>query len=850
MFSMDARPFGELLVTLRKQHGFTQFTLAAKLDVHRNTVSKWERGVCLPESKTLVLELAHQLRLDMYNTQRLLEASLTALSPYWHVPYPRNPFFTGRDAILHHLHEMLGYEQTAVLSQAYALSGLGGIGKTQIAIEYTYRYAHDYAAILWVGAENRESILSSFTAFADLLRLPERQDHDQDRVIAAVKLWLTSHREWLLIFDNVEDIGLLKTVLPTARCGAILLTTRQQEVGITAPTLILDTMTPEEGLQLLLSRVNRGKPIASPNALSPEETQAAREIVGIMDGLPLALDQAGAYIAETQCSLSDFLHLFRTSHLRLLEERNAHTDHPLSVSRTFALAFEQIHRSNASAADFLTVCAFLASEAIPEAFFIEGAMHLGPVMELLASDPFQFNAVVKALLMYSFLQRNAATRTVTIHRLVQAVLKGSLSEADQRTWAARVIRAMAHLFPPEKTHADYWQACERLLPHALACITLSDQWNDVPEHVILMSSVATYLSNRARFVEAKPLFQRALRIWEQALGLEHPLVADALHGLATLYRQQGKYAQAEPLFQRALVIREQISSPEVGSSLNNLAILYSQQGKYEQAEPLFQRAVYTWEQALGPEHPKVVYSLTNLAALYKEQGKYEQAEPLFQRALRIWEQALGPEHPQVSFPLSNLAELYFEQGKYEQVEQLFQRVLDIREQALGPEHPQVAFPLKGLAELYREQGKYKEAEALYQRTLQIREQALGTEHPLVAEPLIGLAALSCERGQYEQAEILYQRALALRQQHLGPQHPDVAQSLHHLAHFHQVQQQTAEALSLYQQALALYEGTLGPRHPKTRATHTAYTHLLRDLGRMDEAAALEDQVAEDETRSF
>jgi len=148
MIDSDVRAFGELLRSLRLQKNLNQHQLAAKLGVHRNTISKWERSICLPESKTIVLELARQLRLDSHDTQRLLEASLTAFLPYWLMPFSRNPFFTGREKLLHYLHEVLGREQTSNLSQCYALSGLGGIGKTQVAIEYAYRHAYDYAAIL------------------------------------------------------------------------------------------------------------------------------------------------------------------------------------------------------------------------------------------------------------------------------------------------------------------------------------------------------------------------------------------------------------------------------------------------------------------------------------------------------------------------------------------------------------------------------------------------------------------------------------------------------------------------------------------------------------------------------
>src|SRR5579884_4153797 len=185
--------FGELLRALRKRRKVSQRELAARLGVHLNTVGSWERGDFLPESKTVVLEIARQLALDVQDTRLLLEASLTALSPYWHLPYQRNPFFTGREEVLQRVHEALHRQQNALLSQSSALSGLGGIGKTQTAIEYAYRYANDYAAVFWVSAETNESLTSSFLALAEVLNLPEQHDHEQQRIVSAVLRWLNTH---------------------------------------------------------------------------------------------------------------------------------------------------------------------------------------------------------------------------------------------------------------------------------------------------------------------------------------------------------------------------------------------------------------------------------------------------------------------------------------------------------------------------------------------------------------------------------------------------------------------------------------------------------------------------------
>jgi tetratricopeptide (TPR) repeat protein len=882
--------FSELLKAFRKQHKITQQALATQLGVHRNTIGTWENGDCLPDSKAVVLELARLLHLDTHNTRRLLEASLTALSPYWQMPYQRNPFFTGRDHVLQQLHDTLAHERSALISQSYALSGLGGIGKTQTAIEYAYRYANDYAGVFWISAETNESIVSSFVAIAELLNLPEKQEKEQSRVMAAVTRWLTSHSDWLLIFDNVEDLELVKSVLPSARSGSLLFTSRRQTLGFTAHTLDLEQMTSEEGVRFLLHRARLLDPTASLDSLAPEEITRAGEIVAAMDGLPLALDQAGAYIEANQLSLSEYLELFQSSQMRLLDEQASHSAHPSSVAKTFALAFEQLEQNNPAAAELLTICAFLASEAIPETFFIDGAKHLGPTFEKLAADPFAFRTAIKALLTYSLIQRNTATKTVTIHRLVQVVLKEQLSEADRQIWISHTISAMAQLFPAEEMQVNYWQNGERLLSHALVSITLSEQWSEgkIPGFT-LMSRVANYLSNRTRFAEAEPLYQQALQIGEQVLGPEDLMMARALYGLAALYsdqskyeearhlhlralhirekfietepslvaislnmlaeiyRHQGKYEEAEPLYLRARHIWEQMpehNHPPEASLLNNLGILYKTLGRYREAEPLYFQARHIWEQALGSNDPQIAYSLNNLANLYGVQGRYEEAEPLFLRALQIREQALGPEHPQVANPLNNLAELYSLQGKYKEAESLFQRALRIWERALGPKHPQVAYPLIGLAYLYSQQNQFEEAELLYKQTLQIRELALGAEHSEVAESFIGLATVLSKRGKYEEAEPLYHRALIIYQQHLGQQHPDVAETLHQLAHFHQQQQHSSEALSYYQQALTIREKALGLHHPNTNATRTAYTNLLRELGREEEAIATENQASE------
>lgn len=813
------------LLEARLERHWSQRELAARLGTTFVNVSRWERGVTFPGAYyrqqlcQLFGKRPHELGLlsdqagDERRTENKSPLAPTNI-PLWSMPYQRNPFFTGRNDMLRRLHRLLTQKHTAVLSQSSTLSGLGGIGKTQVAIEYAYRYASDYEAIFWISAETAETIISSFTAMAELLNLPERQEHEQHRIVGAVSRWLQSHNQWLLIFDNVEEVEPVKSVLPPAHHGSLLFTSRRQALAISTHLLRLDTMPFEEGVQLFLRRTRLHDPVAAQNPPLPHDETAVQAIVAAMDGLPLAIDQAGSYIEATQCSPADYLQLLHTSPLQLLNEREMHADHPLSVTSTFKLALEQLGQSHPEAIEILTVCAYLGPEPIPEAFFQEGATQLGPTFEALAANPLRFHAAIKALLSYSLLQRDPTTHSVTVHRLLQAVLKESHPEATRRIWIGRVLQAMSHVFPSdEEIRVDYWQACEKLLPHALVCVRLWERREKNEAQLIhWVSSVAAYLAKRAQYTEAELLFRQALNAGEQVLGPEHPLVAYPLHGLTDIALKQGAHGETEPLFHKAVRLREQALGachPLVARSLNNLAELYRRQGRYEQAEPLYLRALQILEHILGPEHPEVARSLNGLIILYWQRGQYEQAEPLSQRALRIWEQALGLEHPEVARSLNNLAIIYFDQHKYEQAEPLYQRALHIWERVLGPGHPDAAYPLNNLADFYRAQGKYEQAEPLNQRALQIREQALGPEHPDVAKSLNNLAELYYNQGKYEQAEVLYQRALRIWEQALGPAHPDSAYSLHGLANLYRDQGKYEQAVLLYQRVLQIQTQDLG-----------------------------------------
>src|SRR5436305_1104825 len=482
-----SRPAISRLKREREQRGWTQSELAKRIGTTQINVSRWENGVTTPSpyyrqrlgelfgksisELGLIPESSEERTADITTFSDTSDPHIsTPPLPIWNVPYRRNPFFTGREEILAHLYTILRSSKAAALTQAQAISGLGGIGKTQVAVEYAYRYRDHYQAIFWINATSRDAISADFVILAALLDLPEQQEKEQDIGLRAVKRWLSSHTHWLLILDNVDDLEMIVDFLPVTATGDVLITTRLQALGTVAQRIEVEKMVLDEGVMFLLRRTKVLMPGSSLDQVPKEKQAQATEIVMALDGLPLALDQAGAYIEETRCGLSQYLNLYGTRRKELLLRRGRFPiDHPASVAATWSLSFQRVATATIVAADLLHLFTFLDPEAIPEEMITLGAAELGPALGAVASDPLQLDTIIELLLRYSLIRRSPEVKSLSIHRLVQAVLRDGMERDTQRLWAERVIRAVNHAFPD--VELETWERCQRCLPHAQVCAT-------------------------------------------------------------------------------------------------------------------------------------------------------------------------------------------------------------------------------------------------------------------------------------------------------------------------------------------------------------------------------------------
>ena len=355
------------------------------------------------------------------------------------------------------------------------------------------------------------------------------------------------------------------------------------------------------------------------------------------------------------------------------------------------------------------------------------------------------------------------------------------------------------------------------------------------------NNLAGVYESQGRYEEAEGLYKKAMKIREELLGQRDTNTAESYNNLAGVYASQVRYEEAEGLYKKAIRICEKLLGErhlDTAASYNNLAGVYESQGRYEEAKDLYKRAMKISEELLGERHPETAKSYNNLAGAYASQGRYEEAEGLYKKAMKIREKLLGERHPDTATSYNNLAGVYASQGRYEKAKGLNKKAIKIREELLGERHPDTATSYNNLAYVYESQGRYEEAEGLYKKALKIREELLGERHPDTATSYNNLAYVYESQGRYEEAEGLCKKAMKIREELLGEGHPDTATSYNDLAILYASQGRYEEAEGLYKKAMKIREELLGERHPDTATSYNNLAYVYESQGRYEEAEGL------------
>ena len=698
-------------------------------------------------------------------------AAIAGLLPPHHIPFHQNELFTGREAVLAELQQRLSANSNDADGHAVAtvaVAGLGGTGKTQVALAYCYRHLADYDLIYWLPADEPTTLGIALAEMAVRLGLTSRQTADHNALRQQVLAWLqTTAKRWLLVFDNADQIdpAALRPFLPPLGNGANLITTRNPNWGGLAQTVLLDLFTEAEAVAFLLKQL----PQTAQNAAE------ASQLADLLGYLPLALEHARAYVAATGCSLADYAGYFATERQELWAEAAAPLDYQQrTVTTTWELAFAQVQQV-AGAAALLNLGCFLAAEPLPLSLLaaaeeVEGVPE--PLREMAASKR-KLDKAIAALRRYSLLTRDG--ETVVLHRLVQLVARDRMPPELRQTWLRATVALLRKAWPFKENNMETWEESGRLLSHLLAVLAVANG-EELEETAVadLNTQADFYLSHLGHFAAALPYSQRALAIDEKALGPNHPSIAIRLNNLGTLLQAMGDYEAALPFIKRALNIDEKALDPDdfsVARDLNNLGTLLQAMGEYEAALPFLQRALNIWMTIFGTDHPQVATSNNNLGQLLKAMGAYETALSFLQRALTIDEKVLDPDHPSVARDLNNLGTLLQAMGAYETALPFIQRALTVAAKVLEADHPNIATLNNNLGGLLQDLGDYEAALPFLQRALLISEKALGADHPSVAINLNNLGLLLQDLGDHEAARPFLERTLAICTAKLGESHP-------------------------------------------------------------------------------
>ena len=715
----------------------------------------------------------------------------TRYMPIYNPPYNHNSFFTNRDEPLSTIASSFASapaHQTPIL----ALNGLPGIGKTHVALEYSYRSSSTYNSIIWLNASSRAVLGKDVRSLVEQFSLPNEYHEDELQLFSAFRQWLQDQSSWLLVLDQIDDVVLIDLVVPLQSRGHVLLTTRMQALGKRASPILITSMDIDGSTLFLLRRAKILAAGAQLQQVSAKVVQEANAIAQVVGGYPLALDQAGAFLEEKGCSLTTYLRLYQKQGTKLLNEGEQQiNDHQKSVINTLMLAIEQVTQKDALNLELLHLLAFLYPDAIPEGLLIDGASKLRKPLQTFAKNPLLLQDALADLRRFSLVHNSIDREVLQIHRVVQDVLIDRLTRGQQRQWARQVVHLVNFVFP--EVHFDTWATCELYLPQAKRCADLIDKFQlTFIEGASLLERLGNYLSQRGFYIDAETYLLQSLHLYENQLHT---------------------------------------NSSDLAQTLNSLGLLYSRQAQFYKAESHHQRALELREHTLDADHPKVAESLHNLALVYAERGEYQQAEQIYLRVLSIEEQTKGANHPDVASTLNNLGLTYYKQELYFQAETVYKRALAIYEISSDTNHPNLIYPLDGLGALAEIRGNYQQAEGFYQRALAIAKNAFGDKHIEIAHSINKVADIALAQGNDARAEEFYQQALSIGEKVLRPGHPDIALFLSNLAFLANKQTQDQKAEPLYRQALDIYEQALGSEHPDTILVREQYNALLKRMNR-------------------
>jgi hypothetical protein len=626
---------------------------------------------------------------------------------------PRPVFLAGREELLTELDSRLTGDDDSA-PRMVALCGLGGTGKTSVALEYAHRHLSEIGLAWQLPAENTAVLGAGFGRLADELGVMDML-HQRDPV-AAVHTALRAHRvEWLLIFDNAPDPASVAAFLPPAGNGQVLITS--QNPHWPGHALEVPVLNAAIAAGFLINRTR------------DPDRRAAEELAGELGGLPLALEQAASYMTAVGQGTAAYLALFRGAQRAVLLGLGDPAGYGKTVAATLTMAFRQLEKSP-GAVGLLRLLAFFASEAIPLRLMLQSSgrlvTQLGPEVASsltpLLEDPLGDDKAIAALRRYSLINPTGDRQQVSVHGLVQAVTLDQIPHEHRLQWHQAAAALIEAAIPADTKSPGTWRVCARLLPHAQKALAYSS---------VGMARIASYLGHSGSHTAARNLQRRIAEARAQDLGPEHPETLAALAYLAHWTGQAGDPAAARHQFEELLPIRDRVLGPKHRDTLITRASVAGWTGENDpaRARDQFADLLPDIAQVLGPQHRETLAARASLARWTGQAGDPAQARDQFADLLPAIEKVFGPGHLDTLTAQHNLAHWTGKAGDPAQARDQFADLLPAIEKVFGPRHPVTLRGRVGLAWWTGKAGDLAEAHELFTDLLPIIEQVFGPEHP-------------------------------------------------------------------------------------------------------------------------
>jgi tetratricopeptide (TPR) repeat protein len=735
----------------------------------------------------------------------------TSRPAIWGDVPPRNPDFTGREELLRNLRRQLANRVTALLP--HTLHGLGGVGKTQLAVEYAYRYESVYDLVWWVPAEQTALLRQSLTALARRLDLVRPGEEDASQAIASVYDTLRTgqrYPRWLLVFDNAKQPEDLAPFLSNPG-GHVLVTSRNDNWNGVAQSLEVDVFDRPESIQLLGRR------------LSGISTTDADRVAHLLGDLPLALEQAANWIAATAMPVAEYTELLEKRTVDAMREGTPSTyDVPVAVA--LGLSVERLAEENIPALQLLELCAFFGAEPISIRLLPSGryARNLPEILGQTVRDDIDLRRAVRDIGRFGLAKVDAARNSIQVHRLVQAVLRDRLTDEQRTTYRVSVQEILEAYNPGDPTDdPTTWSRHAEIGPHIDASGALYSD-NAAIRTVVLDQIRYLYVSGD--YASSRELAEAAHNLWTEKLGEEHRLTIVTARFLANAMRTTGAAEDARRLNERTLVIARRALGEDHEHTLaiaNSVGGDLRLAGEWDRSRELDEELLERHQRVFGDDDPNTLRVANNLGVDLRLLGDFARAYELDTNTWTRRRRLLGDNHPDTLFSVvTGVSRDLYGLGRYDEAIAEQRKWLPILRSQLGPDHANVLLGTRIHAATLRKAGLSHEASEVATEVVRRRRERYGENHAETISAMLTLFTILVRTDQVAEAKRLGEETLSRYRRNIGPEHVFTYLCMTDLAIVLRQSGDYGRARELDEIALRnmTHNRTLGPEHPYTICT--------------------------------